>query len=212
MFHDQYRRLRRATRMLAMLCVACAVTQGAGAAPAPKTLRNLKVAYAAESREQALYLKYAHKADQEGYGVVASLFRAIGRAEEIHATKKAALIVELGGTPVMDDAPLIVRTTRDNLRDAVSAEAFESNILYDGFARRARKEGQFLAMTLFRIESAAEPKHRALFEQALVHLADYQGANTPFPVCPGCGYAARALKTDSCPLCDTPAEEFEWIK
>ncbi len=174
----------RVLLFLAVFTTASLFAQSTVHAAAPKTLRNLQMAYAAESREHALYQKFAHKADQEGFGLVASLFRAIGRAEEIHASKKAALIEALGGTPKTDDSPLIVRSTRENLRDATSAETYESEIMYDGFAKHARKERQLEAMKVFRIESAAEPKHRALFEQALLHLDDYQGANTALPVCP----------------------------
>jgi rubrerythrin len=181
--------------------------------PAPKTLRNLQAAYNAESAESELYAKFAHKADIEGYGVVASLFRAIARAEEIHASYKATLITELGGTPERRETPPhLVRSTPDNLRDASEDEAYESDILYDGFAKHAKREHQLAAMRMFRLESATEPKHRALFKQALLHLADYEGPNTPIPVCPHCGFAARALKTDTCPICNTPAELFEWIK
>ncbi|MGC8494772.1 MAG: ferritin family protein, partial [Syntrophobacteraceae bacterium] len=41
-----------------------------------KTLDNLMTAYNGESNARARYLAYAKEADQEGYGKVASLFRA----------------------------------------------------------------------------------------------------------------------------------------
>ena len=57
---------------------------GAYASPAPengKTLANLMEAYNGESNANAKYLEYAKKADAEGYGKVASLFRAAATAE-----------------------------------------------------------------------------------------------------------------------------------
>ena len=55
------------------------------AAPRRSTLDNLQAAFNGESNANARYLAFAKKADEEGYGQVASLFRAAARAEEIHA-------------------------------------------------------------------------------------------------------------------------------
>jgi rubrerythrin len=52
----------------------------------PETMQNLKAAYSAESNAQARYLAFAEKADAEGYGAAASLFRAAARARQIHVT------------------------------------------------------------------------------------------------------------------------------
>jgi rubrerythrin len=182
------------------------------AAPTDQTLKNLQTAYATESREHLLYLEFAKKADQEGYAEIASLFRAVARAEEIHAQRKADLITALGGTAATDPQALVVRTTRDNLRDAMKDEAYESDMLYAGFAKRARKENLPEAEQVFRLEHAVEPQHRRLFEDALLHLEDFRDRNAAFAVCPVCGYLDSALPDHVCPNCQTPVEKFEWVK
>ncbi|MBM3700861.1 MAG: rubrerythrin family protein, partial [Actinobacteria bacterium] len=50
-----------------------------------KTLENLKEAFAGESQANRKYLAFAKKADEEGYGQAAKLFRAAADAETVHA-------------------------------------------------------------------------------------------------------------------------------
>src|SRR5271157_4058600 len=80
------------------------------------TLDNLQAAYNGESNANARYLIFARKADEEGYGKVASLFRAAAKAEEIHANNHAAVIEKMGGVPVLNLEPTDVKSTRENLR------------------------------------------------------------------------------------------------
>jgi rubrerythrin len=49
-----------------------------------KTMQNLQSALNGERNAHSRYLAFAEKADQEGYGAIASLFRAAGAAEEVH--------------------------------------------------------------------------------------------------------------------------------
>ena len=59
------------------------------------TLENLMEAYGGERNAAHRYLKFAKKADEEGYGKVASLFRAAAKAEQIHAANHAEVIRQL---------------------------------------------------------------------------------------------------------------------
>src|SRR5271157_1692195 len=49
-----------------------------------KTIDNLNVAYRGESNANHRYTLFAQKAEQEGYGRVAKLFRAAAQSEAIH--------------------------------------------------------------------------------------------------------------------------------
>src|ERR1019366_4733743 len=60
---------------------------------------NLQMAFNGESNAHHRYVAFAKKADDEGYGEVASLFRAAARAEEIHASNHSAVIRKLGAEP-----------------------------------------------------------------------------------------------------------------
>ena len=73
--------------ILSLLAPAAVVGGAATAADAATTLDNLQEAFNGESNANARYLAFAQKADEDGYGEVASLFRAAAKAEEIHANK-----------------------------------------------------------------------------------------------------------------------------
>ena len=57
-----------------------------------QTLNNLQIAFDGESNAEARYLAFAEKAEAEGYGKVASLFRAASHAEAIHARNHSEVI------------------------------------------------------------------------------------------------------------------------
>src|ERR1035441_8687898 len=77
--------------VLGLGCFAAAATTNS------KTLNNLQTAFNGESNAHVRYVAFADKADKEGYGEVASLFRAAAKAEEVHAANHAAVIKKMGG-------------------------------------------------------------------------------------------------------------------
>jgi rubrerythrin len=178
------------------------------------TLDNLQTAYYAESNETVLYSKFAKKADDEGYHQVASMFRAVARAEEIHANKKAGLIKQLGGMLKTDSLgeQALVGTTRENLDFALLSEAYERDVMYPEFIAQAQKENNADVVRSFKLCMAAEPRHHAMFKQILKDLEGYRGASTTFLVCPECGNAVRTMTKSVCEICATPKEKFEKVK
>ena len=208
----------------AILCTAAVTTTALGedaksVKPEPSrsaqvgtTLENLQTAYYAESNEAAVYREFAKKADEEGYHQVASMFRAVARAEEIHATSKAALISKMGGTPKVDTDPMTVLSTRENLDFAMASETYEKDVMYPEFMEQARKEKNSAAVRLFNLDLGAEPGHHAMFQQTLADLEGYRGENVQVLVCPVCGMTVRAMREAACPVCSTPRKKFEKVK
>ena len=90
-----------------------------------KVLDNLQTAFNGESNAHARYLEFAGKADQEGFGSVASLFRAAARAEQIHADNHAVVIRKLGSTPQATIEKAVVKSTDENLQVAIQGETYE---------------------------------------------------------------------------------------
>lgn len=176
------------------------------------TLDHLQTAFFTESYESQLYLEFAKKADQEGYGQIASMFRAVARAEQIHAAAKESLIQQLGGAPEKSSEPMDVGTTRENLEFALASETYESGEMYSDAEETARKEKQPDAERAFRLSKAAEPGHVAMFHQALNNLEGYKGENIDFYVCPQCGSTARTQKGAACLADATPRNRFENIR
>ena len=127
------------------------------------TLDNLNAAFNGESNAHARYLAFAKKADEEGYGEVASLFRAAARAEEIHAANHAAVIKKLGGVPKADVQAPDVKSTKENLEAAIKGESYERDTMYPEFLAKARKEGQRDAIETFNFAKSAEAEHAKLY-------------------------------------------------
>ena len=90
-----------------------------GAIAAMTTLDNLQTGFNGESNAHSRYLAFAEKADQEGYGEVASLFRAAAKAEEVHAANHAAVIKKMGGTAQAKIETPVVKSTKENLEAAI---------------------------------------------------------------------------------------------
>ena len=122
-----------------------------------KTDENLKIAFADESQTNIEYLAYAHRAIDEGYMQIAQLFREAAGAEVVHALSH---LRTMG----------IVKTTKENLKEAAEGESLEIISMYPKFIREAEKEGRIEAAESFRIAFEREKHHRAMFRQAIKQL------------------------------------------
>ena len=107
------------------------------------TIRNLLTAFEGESNAFAKYLAFAAKADEDGLHGVASLFRAAGRAEQIHAANHARVIKQLGGDVRCEIHKVEVRSTLENLKTALGGELHEAEVMYPEYLAEAsaRKHG-----------------------------------------------------------------------
>ena len=188
--------------MLALTCVANAAT----------TLENMEAAFNGESNAHLRYLGFAQRAETEGYGEVASLFRAAARAEEIHAGNHAQVIKEMGGVPLAQIETLTVRSTRENLETAIKGESYERDTMYPDFLKQARADGNVRAVRSLNYARTAEAEHAKLFSAALANLDHLKGTSqTLFYVCPTCGFTVRNKDFRKCPSCFTPEEAFEMV-
>jgi rubrerythrin len=88
----------------------------------------LKEAFAGESQANRKYLAFAAKADQEGFSQAARLFRAAAEAETVHAH---AHLRALKG----------IRSTKENLQEAIAGETHEFKSMYPGMIETAKAEG-----------------------------------------------------------------------
>ena len=122
-----------------------------------RTDENLKIAFASESQTNIEYLAYAHKAMDEGLMEIAQLFREAAGAEVVHA---------LSHLKAMD----VVKTTKENLREAAEGESLEILSMYPKFIEEAQSEGRAEAAKSFMIAFEREKHHRSMFLQALKTL------------------------------------------
>lgn len=179
------------------------------------TLENLMAAFNGESNANAKYLLYAEKAQSEGYGDVASLFRAAAKAEEVHAANHAEVIKRLGGKPEAKIEKVQPKTTAENLKDAIEGESYERDLMYPAFMKVARADRQRDAMRTINYAQVAEAGHAKMYTEAaedLVRMTD--SAGQVFYVCPTCGYTvteAEYATFTKCPVCFTSAKTFEKV-
>jgi rubrerythrin len=179
------------------LVIPCA-TFAAGASN--KTLQNLQSAYNGESNAHAKYLEFAKQADSEGYGKVASLFRAAAAAEQIHLTCEGAVIKEMDAMPQADIKPAAVKATKQNLEDSANkGEAYERDTMYPRFIKQARKDGNKEAAQCFEWARAAEAEHFKLFTAAIHNLDKMKGSPRTYYVCSEGGYTMAKLNAAKCP-------------
>jgi rubrerythrin len=153
----------------------------------------LMEAFAGESQANRRYLAFAKQAEKEGYPQVAKLFRAAAEAETVHAH---AHLRALKG----------IRSTAENLKEAISGETHECNIMYPAMISTAIVEGNKEAERSFKYANEVEKVHADLFEKALANL-DKQ-AEVDYSVCSVCGYTWEIEPPEKCQLCGTKAKQF----
>jgi rubrerythrin len=182
------------------------------------TIQNLLAAYEGESNAHAKYIAFAVKADEDGFLGVASLFRAAGRAEQIHATNHARVIKQLGGEAKCKIHPVEVKTTLDNLKAALSGEQHEIDVMYPEFLAEATAHGNTLAIRTLTGALEAEKTHARLYGEAIPlvqggKLDSWIALTREFYVCPVCGYTSETEEEhERCPVCNCPWEKFEIIR
>lgn len=164
-----------------------------------KTQENLKVAFAGESQAYRKYMIYAEKAEAEGFHNVAKLFRAAADAEAIHAWRHWRA---LG----------MIKTTLENLEDALKGENYEVNEMYPGFLAQAEKDEEITAQYAFKGALEAEKVHAKLYEQAIEAVKS--GSDIPAfraYTCTVCGYTHVGDPIDACPVCKAKWNAFREV-
>lgn len=163
-----------------------------------KALQGLEEAFAGESQARNKYMAFAKKADEEGYPQVARLFRAAAEAEFIHAQNHFRA---LGG----------VKSTAENLQEAVSGENHEVVSMYPPFIEAAVAEGNKKAEITFKWAWEVEKVHEALYRGALESLGKEEDS-FDYYVCPICGHTHARNAPDKCPVCGTPGSRYIQMK
>jgi rubrerythrin len=182
------------------------------------TIRNLLYAFEGESNAFAKYLAFANKADEDGFHGAASLFRAAGRAEQIHATNHARVIKQLGGTVHCEIHAVDALSTLENLEVALSGERHEFEVMYPEFLAEAETQNNIVAIRTFTGAMEAEKTHARLYAEAIALLQNGNADSwihsvREFFVCPVCGYTSETDEEhERCPVCNCPWEKFEIIR
>ncbi|HPD57668.1 MAG TPA: rubrerythrin family protein [Smithellaceae bacterium] len=162
-----------------------------------KTKDALKEAFAGEAQANKKYLAFAAKADQEGYPQVARLFRAAAEAETVHAL---AHLRAMKG----------IRSTKENLEEAIAGETHEFKNMYPQMIEAAKQESDKEAERSFSFANAVEEVHAGLYRHLLENLDKKQDLYSYY-VCPVCGYTSEKEPPDTCPVCGAKGRMFKKI-
>jgi rubrerythrin len=179
-------------------------------------IENLLAAYEGESNAHAKYTAFAVKADADGWHGAASLFRAAGRAEQIHATNHARVIKQLGGEAKCEIHPVEVKSTLENLRAALAGEQYEVNTMYPDFIKAAGKNAAALRTFTWAME--AEKTHARLYAEVIALVGagmkdSWAATARDFYVCAVCGYTSETEEEhERCPVCNLSWDKFEVIR
>ena len=163
------------------------------------TNENLEHAFAGESQANRKYLAFAKKAEAEGFPMVAKIFRAAAEAETVHAH---AHLRAMGG----------IKSTRENLEEAIKGESFEFKHMYPPYIDQARTEEAKPAMASFKNAMAVEQVHHSLYIEALDDVKT--GRDRPEKkifVCSVCGNTVLDEPPEKCPVCGSPKQKFNEV-
>jgi len=179
-------------------------------------IRHLETAFEEENKNTARCRAYAAQANEEGFHGIASLFRAVARAEQIHAANHARVLHQLSGPAAVEIPMPHVEGSLENLRTALADQRFEVDYLYPAFLTAAVPLVDSTAIRTFHWALEADKSHVRLFWQLLPRVgADKAGwAYSPhsFFVCALCGYVAQDTESENCPSCNYLWKKFETIQ
>ncbi|CAN5372562.1 hypothetical protein BH11BAC5_BH11BAC5_14790 [soil metagenome] len=182
----------------------------AGNDAAAKTTEHMQAAFKGETTASAKYVAYSKKAEQEGYHQIALLFKAASTSENIHANNHKAVLQESGvAVPTITPA-FTVKTTKENLQDAIAGETYEVTTMYPEFLTAANEAGNQLAMMSLNYAYKTEKKHKVFYETALAALQNNTVNTLPaiFYVCPTCGNTYDRKAPARCGISMTSGEKF----
>ncbi|MBU2638703.1 MAG: rubrerythrin family protein [Nanoarchaeota archaeon] len=188
----------------------------------PVTMENLSKAFAGESMARNRYTFFAGIAKKEGYEQIAEIFTLTADNEKEHASwffrmanelkKGDAKLEEIKVEAAVNTA---LKTTADNLKEAIQGENMEHTKLYPEFADTAEKEGFKAIAARIRAIAKAEEHHEERYKKLLKEVE----AGTVFKkekevqwMCRECGYVHFGKEPPvKCPSCDH-ARSFYQVK
>ena len=159
--------------------------------------KHLKEAFAGESQANRKYLAFAKKAEREGYGPVAKLFRAAAEAETVHAHAHLRTLKGVG-------------TTAENLKEAITGETYEFKSMYPEMIADAKAESNSAALRSFEYANTVEKVHANLYQKALEKMDKLE--ETDYYVCSVCGYTCEGEAPEKCPVCGAASKAFSKVE
>lgn len=178
-----------------------------------QTEKNLLISFAGEGQARNRYTFWASQAKKEGYIQISNIFTLTANQEKEHA-ERFFKFLEGGDVEIKAVYSAgVIRSTLENLREAVQNEHEEGEILYPSFALIAEKEGFPEIAAVWRAISVSEKGHKKRY----MELADnifkeivFKRKTGAIWQCSNCGYIMTGEEPpEKCPSCDHDRGYFE---
>ncbi len=198
------------TLMMMIVLFSASQLFAAETAGKPLTIDNLKAAFTGETTAGAKYAAYAKKAKEEGYLKVALLFEAASRSEAIHAGNHRAVLEQLAETAPEVNPKFEVKSTLENLQDALAGETYEVATMYPQFLQNASASKSNLAGISFNYAYQTEQNHKLMYAAALDAMKKGTESSLPgkYVVCGTCGNTYANAAPKRCEICMSPQERY----
>jgi rubrerythrin len=172
--------------------------------------QNMQDAFKGETTASAKYAAYSKKAEEEGFHEIAMLFKAASASEKIHATNHKAVLGEGGQKVPVITPEFTVKSTKENLKDAITGEGYEVSTMYPEFMTNANTAGNQFALVSLNYAYKTEQKHKVFYEKALAALESNTVKSLPavYFVCPTCGNTYDTTAPARCGISMTSGEKF----
>lgn len=165
-----------------------------------KTEENLKTAFAGESQARNKYDYFAKQARKEKFLYLAKIFEETALNEMQHAKDEFKL---LNG----------IKDTKENLKEAIKGEHYETTEMYPEFAKQAEEEGNEKAAKLFREIAKVEKEHEARYKRLLKMVEEDRVFKRSKPIrwkCSKCGFIHKGEEPpEECPSCKHETHYYE---
>jgi len=176
-----------------------------------KTIADLQEAFKGETTASAKYAAYSQKAEEEGHKEIAILFKAASMAEKVHANNHKSVLKDYGAEIPSISPEYTVKSTKENLKDAIEGESYEVATMYPEFLKDATNSKSQLAQISFNYAYEVEQKHKTMYQNALAALTNNTTNDLPqvYYVCPTCGNTYDQTPPERCGISMTSSEKFQ---
>ncbi|MBS7657152.1 MAG: rubrerythrin family protein [Candidatus Bathyarchaeia archaeon] len=178
-----------------------------------KTEKNLLAAFAGESQARTRYTFFASVAKKEGYEQISAIFQETADNEKEHAQLffnylKGGMVEIIATYPAG-----IIKSTKENLKEAADGEKLEWGTLYPDFAKTAEEEGFKDIAKTFRGVAVVETYHERRYRKLLANLEQGRVFKKESPIkwkCRNCGFVYEGSEApEKCPVCAHSRSYFE---
>jgi len=176
-------------------------------------VKDLKDAFTGETTASAKYAAYSQKAREEGFENIAKLFEATSKSESIHAKNHKTVLEKLGEKAPEVKPEFTVKTTKENLEDAIKGETYEATTMYPGFKKLSDSMGDYGkdASKSFDFAMRTEAKHKVYYDESLkaIDSKTTDKLASVYWICPICGNTVNSEKDIlKCSICKNEKEQW----